>query len=318
MAGNRQGDFSPCLKPDLCKKDCFMRDSFSDCHPVVNFIFYIGALVMGMCFIHPAFLVCSMLLSFAYYTVLKGKCLKYLAGMVFIFLAISLINPLFSIYGEHVLFTWPGGRPYTLEALCYGMVLAAMLVTVLTWFATYNEVMTSDKFLYCFGRLAPSSSLILTMVLRLVPSFQKKAQAIGGARKCIGKSVESGTKKEKAEHGMTIVSSLTSWALEGGIVMADSMRSRGFGTGKRTSFSVYHMEKRDKALLGLMFILLSMIIMCAFCGGMDVTYLPQIHISGIENGWAVLGTVCYLTFLSIPTVMHVMEDLTWYILRSRI
>ncbi len=271
-----------------------------------------------MCFIHPAFLICSLTLSIGYYMVLKRKFLKYLAEMSGIFVAISLINPLFSIYGEHILFTWPGGRPYTLEALCYGMVLAAMFVTILTWFATYNEVMTSDKFLYCFGRLAPSVLLILTMVLRLVPSFQKKAEAIGGARKCIGKSVESGKSKEKAEYGMTIVSALTSWALEGGIVMADSMRSRGFGTGKRTSFSVYRMGKRDKVLLGLMFVFLSVNIICVFCGGMDVTYLPQIHISGIENGWTVLGTVCYFAFLSIPTALHIWEELTWHILRSRI
>ena len=273
---------------------------------------------MGMCFIHPAFLTCSLMLSLAYYVVLKGKCLKYLAGMGGIFAAISLINPLFSIYGKHVLFTWPWGRPYTLEALCYGMVLGAMFVTILTWFATYNEVMTSDKFLCCFGRLSPSISLILTMVLRLVPSFQQKAGQIGGARKCIGKSVESGSNKEKTEHGMTIVSSLTSWALEGGIVMADSMRSRGFGTGKRTSFSMYRKGKGDKGLLGLMIVLITVIIICVLRGGMDVTYLPQIHISGIENVWTILGTACYFAFLSIPTALHIWEDLTWRILKSRI
>ena len=273
---------------------------------------------MGMCFIHPAFLVCSLILSLAYYMVLKGNCLKYIAGMIGIFVAISLINPLFSIYGEHILFAWPWGRPYTLEALCYGMVLGAMFVTILTWFATYNDVMTSDKFLYCFGKLAPSVSLILTMVLRLVPSFQKKTEQIAGARKCIGKSVESGTKKEKVDHGMTIVSSLTSWALEGGVVMADSMRSRGFGTGKRTSFSMYRFGKRDRGLLGLMTILITVMIICAVRGGMDVTYLPRIHISGIDNGWTVLGTVCYFVFLSIPTALHIWEDLTWRILRSKI
>jgi len=295
-----------------------MRDAFSDCHPVINFIFYIGALVCGMCFRHPAFLISSLVLSLVYYGVLKGICMKYIGGMGGIFAAISLINPLFSTYGKHILFTWPGGRPYTFEALCYGMAMAAMLVTILTWFATYNEVMTSDKFLYCFGKLAPSVSLILTMVLQLVPSFQKKTGQIAGARKCIGKSVESGTKKEKAEHGMTIVSALTSWALEGGIVMADSMRSRGFGMGKRTSFSMYRFGKREKGLLGLMMVLITAIIICAVRGGMDVTYLPKIHISGIENGWTVLGTVCYFVFLSIPTALHIWEEVQWRILRSKI
>ena len=151
-----------------------MRDAFSDCHPIVNFIFYIGALVMGMCFVHPVFLVCSVVLSFSYYAALKKHCIKYLAGMLALFVAITVINPLFNTQGVHVLFTLLGGRPYTLEALCYGAAMAAMFVTILTWFATYNQVMTSDKFLYCFGRLAPSVSLILTMVLRLVPSYAQE------------------------------------------------------------------------------------------------------------------------------------------------
>ena len=131
---------------------------FSDCHPIVNFIFYIGALVMGMCFMHPAFLLCSFVLSISYYWILKGNVLKYMAGMTGLFVALSFINPLFNTLGETVLFTYFSVRPYTLEALCYGFAIAAMFVTIITWFATYNEVMTSDKFLYCFGRLAPSVS----------------------------------------------------------------------------------------------------------------------------------------------------------------
>lgn len=273
---------------------------------------------MGMCFVHPAFLVTSLLLSLVYYTLVEKRCLKYLVGMTGLFLAFSLINPLFNTYGETILFNYLGGRPYTLEALCYGIALAAMFVTVLTWFATYNQVMTSDKFLYCFGKLAPSVSLILTMVLQLVPSFQKKREQIGGARKCIGKSIENGRNYEKAEHGMTIVSALTSWALEGGVVMADSMRSRGFGTGKRTAFSIYRMRQQDKTLLGLMFALLSIIMFCALGGGMEVTYIPQMCVSGVENFRTVLGVICYGLFLSIPSLLHIMEELTWRILRSRI
>ena len=142
-----------------------MKDAFSDRHPIVNFIFYIGALVMGMCLIHPLFLLCSLVLSVAYYAVLKRGSWKYLLGMAALFVAVTVINPLFNPegVGEHVLFTYFGGKPYTLESLCYGAAIAAMLVTIITWFATYNRVMTSDKFLYCFGRLAPSVSLILTM-----------------------------------------------------------------------------------------------------------------------------------------------------------
>lgn len=295
-----------------------MRDAFTECHPVVNFVFYMGALVMGMCFLHPLFLVLSLFCSMAYYGVVKRQVLKYLGSMLGIFILLSVVNPLFNTQGEHVLFSYFGGRAYTLEALCYGMALAGMLLTILTWFATYNEVMTDDKFLYCFGKLSPSLSLILTMVLRLVPSFQKKCDQIAGARRCIGKSVENGTTYEKAEHGLTIVSALTSWALEGGVVMADSMRSRGFGSGKRTCFSIYFMRGQDRRLIALMGVLMTVIFFSSLKGGTNVTYTPVLSFSGRANPWTLLGGAAYFIFLSIPTVLSLKEAVTWHILRSRI
>lgn len=291
---------------------------FSNCHPIVNFIFYVGAIGLGMCFSHPLFLSVSILLSISYYWILKKNAGKYLLRMVIVFAAISLINPVFSTYGETIIFRYFQNRPYTFEALCYGFSIGAIFVTIMTWFSTYNEVMTSDKFLYCFGGLAPSVSMILTMVLRLVPSFIKKTHQITGARKCVGMSVEDGTKSEKIEHGITIVSALTSWALEGGVVMSDSMRSRGFGCGKRTSFSIYRMKKSDIRLLILMIVLIFTIILCAVRRGMDAVYFPHTQITHLDNIWTVLGVICYFIFLSIPTALHLLEELTWRILKSKI
>ena len=76
------------------------------------------------------------------------------------------------------------------------MANAAMFVSVMVWFASYNEIMTSDKFLYIFGRVVPSVSMILTMVLRFVPNYTRKAKQIANARKCIGKAGDEGGKKE--------------------------------------------------------------------------------------------------------------------------
>lgn len=273
---------------------------------------------MGMCFTHPAFVCCALIFSMVYYGLIMKSWKKYFLGMLGLFLAFSLMNPLLNTYGERVLFTYWGNRPYTLEAVLYGAALASVFVTVLTWLGTYQKVFSSDKFLYCFGKVIPSISLILTMVFRLIPSLQKKTEQILGARRSIGKSVEQGNFYEKAEHGLLTVSVLTSWALEGGVVMADSMRSRGFGTGKRTSFSIFSVNTRDKVLLGWMSILFILIIYCAFGGGMQAVYTPKMHISGMENPKTLLGMICYGLFLGIPSLLHIMEEVTWHIMRSRI
>ena len=236
--------------------------------------------------------------------------------MIPIWIALSVINPLFNTRGDVVLFTYFGDRPYTFEALCYGMALGAMFVSVILWFLSYNAVMTSDKFIYLFGRAIPSVSLIFTMVLRLVPNYQKKIRQIAGARKCIGKGADSESKREKAEDGLTIVSALTSWAFEGGIITADSMKSRGYGTGKRTNFSIYKFETRDRLLLILMLVLLAVVFICGFKGGTTATYTPEIMLA--NSMWTVIGTAAYFIFLAIPTALNLLEAFTWHILRSKI
>lgn len=177
------------------------------------------------------------------------------------------------------------------------MALAAMVVTILLWFASYSQVMTSDKFLYLFGRIAPSVTLILTMILRLIPNYEKRISQISGARRGIGMAADTGDNREKISHGMTIVSAMTSWALEGGIVMADSMRSRGYGTGKRTTFSVYRFEGRDKGLLILMSVLLATVIFCCVMGGSSASYTPEFSINtGIYTVLALWPTGSFWPF----------------------
>ena len=292
---------------------------FSEYNPVINFLFYISAIVFGMFFVHPIFLLVSCVLAAAYYMTIRGaKALKLIAGLIPVFVIVSLINPLLNRYGEHVLFTWAGGRPYTLEALYYGMAIGAMFVAIILWFATYNVIMTSDKFMYVFGAMAPSITLVLTMVLRFVPDYIAKTKQIAGARSSIGKAGSQESKKERLNNGMTIVSALTSWALEGGIVTSDSMRSRGYGCGKRTSFSIYRFDSRDKCLMLFMIVLIAVILVCGAKGGMSATFTPQLSTSGAENPFTVLGLIAYFVLLVIPTFITLKEEVVWRILRSRI
>ena len=295
------------------------KDKFSTYNPIINFVFFMGAVIFGMFFVHPAFLACSLLLSFSYYlTIKKRKGIRFLAGMIPLFAVLSAINPLFNPRGATVLFTYFGDRPYTLEALFYGVAIAAMFVSILTWFACYNAVMTSDKFMYIFGKAAPSVSLVLSMILRLIPSFKRKAVQIAGARKCVGKAGESGTRRERIENGVTVMSALATWALEGGIVTADSMRSRGYGSGRRTNFSIYRFDKRDVFLVSAMVLLIGIILVCALMGGTGVFYVPSLAVEPMSNPYTAISTTAYFIFLAIPTGLNITEGIIWYILRSRI
>jgi energy-coupling factor transport system permease protein len=291
-----------------------MKDAFSKCHPAVNFLFFAGAIGTSVLIQHPMYLLVGILTGATYYLLLNGrKGWKMLLGMAMLFLFLMAINPLFNTFGETPL-CYLFGRPYTIEALRYGAVLGGVFVTMLIWFGCYNKVLTSDKFTSLFGNLIPAISLVLVMVFRMVPNLMRKAGQLTGARKSIGKGAgENSTNKEKLNDGMTVLGALTSWALEGSVVTGDSMRSRGYGTAKRTSFMIYQMGIADWFLLILIPTLMALVIIAACFGQMAATFTPDFHLAPLS--W---GIIPYALYLLIPTVLHTKEAIQWHISKSKI
>ncbi|MBR2869439.1 MAG: energy-coupling factor transporter transmembrane protein EcfT [Clostridia bacterium] len=293
-------------------------DAFSKLHPAVNLLFFIGAICFGVLLQHPVYLLAGIFASGVYYFMLNGrKGVKTILLMIPLFIFITLFNPIVNTRGVTVLFSYLN-RPYTLEALIYGVAVAATFVLMLLWFGCYGKVLTGDKFTCLFGNLAPSLSLLLVMVFRMIPNLLQKAKQIIGARSSIGKgTAEKSSIKDKLGSGMTVIGVLTSWALEGSITTSDSMRSRGYGTSKRTSFMVYRMTKTDWILSFIMLLLLGVVIFFAANGGMNAEFLPERNITPI-NGFNIIGFITYLGYLLIPAALNVKEVIQWNISKSKI
>ena len=294
------------------------QDAFSKLHPAVNLLFFIGAICFGVLLQHPVYLLAGIFASGVYYFILNGrKSIRTILMMIPIFLFITLFNPIVNTRGSTVLFTY-FERPYTLEALIYGVAVAAIFVLMLLWFGCYGKVLTGDKFTCLFGNLAPSLSLLLVMVFRMIPNLLGKSKQIIGVRSSIGKGTEEKSSiKDKLASGMTVIGVLTSWALEGSITTSDSMRSRGYGTAKRTSFMIYRMTKTDRILIFLMLILISAVAFFAANGSMNAEFLPERNITQI-NSKNIIGFIAYLGYLLIPTMMNLKEVLQWNISKSKI
>ena len=294
------------------------NDAFSRCHPLVGFVFFVGAIGLGAMILHPLYILVSGLSAVVYYCLLKGiRGMKTVGLFVPLFVFMTLINPLLNHDGQRVL-TYVFGRPYTLEALIYGMAIGGMLIAMFLWAGCYNAVMTSDKFMGLFGGVMPSISMVLLMVLRLVPNMLRKMGQIAGARKSIGKGAgENASYKEKALDGLNVLSALMTWSLEGGVVTADAMRSRGYNVGKRSSFLTYRMRKQDICLLTMMGVLGLAVIVQIAVGGTAADYTPAMEITPVAGGY-VWGFGAYCLFLSLPTVLYIKEAVQWHISRSRI
>lgn len=293
------------------------QDAFGTFHPAVCFGFFVGALVLGMCLRHPMYQVIGLGGALLYYFVLHGRSgarlLRWLAPLC---LLVTFINPLFDPLGQTVLFTWLGGRPYTVEALCAGASAGLMVATVLLWFGCYNAVVTSDKFRYLFGRLIPSASLVLTMALRLVPRLQAKMQDVRAASAGVRRS-DSPAVRERFRQSARVLEALSGWALERSVVTADSMRARGFGLSGRTAFAQYRFTRRDGVLLAALVALAALVLAALAAGTAQVSFVPALVVPPVGPE-SIMGYAAYTVFLLVPSAIDIGEALLWRSSLSRI
>jgi energy-coupling factor transport system permease protein len=270
-----------------------------------------------MCFMHPVCLVISLVSSLAYSIYLRGrKAARFsLLFMLPMLLLAAIVNPAFNHEGATMLFYLPSGNPLTLESITYGIAAAVMLASVVIWFTCYNEIMTSDKFVYLFGRVIPALSLVLSMTLRFVPKFSAQIIVVSEAQRCVGRDVSNGSIIQRAKNGLTILSIMITWSLENAIETADSMKSRGYGLPGRTAFSIYRFDIRDRSALLWLLFCGAYIISGWVVGGVYFRYYPTMK--GVELGaFPVSFMLIYLALCLTPVFLNVKEDRNWTRLQS--
>lgn len=270
-----------------------------------------------MFFLHPVLLGISLVSSVAYSIYLNGrKAVKFNLAMLPVLLLFAVVNPLFNHAGVTILF-YLNDNPITMESIAYGVASATMFVTVILWFSCYNAVMSSDKFIYLFGRIIPALSLVLSMVLRLVPKFKAQMKVISNAQKCVGRDATNGNWIDKMRNALKMISILTTWALENAIDTADSMKSRGYGLKGRTSFSNYRFDSRDTLAAAALSGLILIVLFGALTGQNSILYFPAIVMEPV-SGLSILVYISYAAFCLLPLIVNIWEDVKWARLRSAI
>ena len=295
-----------------------MRDSFADFHPFNNFLYFALVIGFSLALNHPLAQGIALVCAMVYVISIDGKksvlfLLKYCLPMV---LLTAFINPAFNHEGTTILLYFSNGNPLTLESVLYGFSSGAMLVTLLLWFASFNRVMTSDKFIYLFGKVIPALSLVLSMSLRFVPKFKSQMATVTEAQRSIGRNVSSGSLWSRTKTAITIFSIMITWALENAIETADSMKSRGYGLKGRTTFSIYHFDERDKYTLiwfgfcGMF--LLSGTLLSAF----GFRYFPNVRYAALDMT-TIQFYLVYFALCITPVILNLKEERKWKTLVSK-
>ena len=192
-----------------------------------------------------------------------------------------------------------------------------MLAALLLWSLCYRRVMTAEKFIFLFGRVAPSLSLLFSVAMAFVPRFAARMGEVARARRGLCGGESKGTLADRAKEGLKVLSATVTWALEGAIITADSMKSRGYGLPGRTAFALYRFDRRDGALLALVLGLSAYVAVGMSAGIMRFVWFPAVKGNTLSlYGGSVYGA--YLALCLLPAVLEGRERRLWKRLQSKI
>lgn len=286
----------------------------SKLHPAVAFLYFCltGGIVlfcMDPVLLFTAFLG-AIVTAIAYDIPWDRRFFRLLCAMTVLF---TLGNPLFSHNGQTILFLL-NDRPITLESIVYGGVSGAMVAALLSLSRLFTRYMTADRIHALCSRISPRLALFFSMTLRFIPLLTQKAHTVRLAQRSIGKVGEGGM-AESIRGEARVFSVMTGWALENGIVTADSMASRGYGIARRTSYSVYRFRLADLLRLFLICALSAVTICGISFGWIGFRWYPSI-VPPVPSVRAVLSYLSYAVLCILPGILRLREVILWHRLRS--
>ena len=289
-----------------------MQLGFKSVHPISVFAFFVFSFVLSMTASHPLLLAVSFIAGLVYDIRLSGKnavsfLLKVILPMICL---IMLFNGIFSHYGVTVLFKMPSGNNFTLEALVFGFVFSIRTASALLWLNSFNEIITSDKIIFLFGRISPKTALVISMVLRFIPLIRSQSEEIQKAEKGIGNLPTEKDIIGKIRHGARRLSILISWTLEKGIDSADSMKARGYGLSGRTAFNSYIFGVKDALFLVLSFVASAMFFFIGTRYKANYNPVIDIPIPDILSSF-LIAVIAFV--LLLPTFYDLREERKWSI-----
>jgi len=273
------------------------------CHPVIMLLFFITVFISTIKFNHPVFLAISFVTAFLGSLRVKRRKPFILYG------GILLLIPMYTVwyssyhhFGVTNLWENSIGNYITLEAIVSGMVRAIVFSSILLWLSYFHTVMESDKIIYLTGRISPRGSLFITLLFRMVPRIKKRAARINLSQSLLGKGAKQGNLFQRLFHCVRIVSILITWTIESFIELSDSMKSRGFTLKKRTAYSLYRFENRDRIIIIVMTMFITLLWMGFMLGKTNIYLNPEIQIP-VFQATNVVFYVAYAIFALSPYLL---------------
>ncbi len=253
-------------------------------HPFSALAVFIAMLGALMLIDSPFFIVVSligallMLFSMSSPKQLRRELFTY----ILLFILAVLLNPLLVHRGSTPLL-FVNGKAVTLEAAVFGAVNGLRLFSGILWCRGLTLVMNTERLFCITGKLSPRLTAILMMSVRFVPNLIDTSRKLDLYNPPT--ELENASVSRKIRRRAVLFSALVTRAIEDGMQTADSMSARGFELKGRSSYSRFHINCNDIALILLCVI--SLLISVFFADDASVIFYP---------------TVCFPNYIA-PTII---------------
>ncbi len=290
---------------------------FSDTHPKACAVYFISVMVLSMFCHNPVIVIASLIGSILFNISLTGfkRFSKSLWFYIFIFLIVSVTNPLFSHNGNTQLF-FINNNAITLEAIIYGINLSLMLINIIIWFSNFNLIFTEEKLLYLLSVFGKKLSLLISSALRFVPLLKRQAQKIKNSQKAMG-LYSTDNIFLSLKSNIRVISALIGWALENAVDTGNSMNARGYLLKGRTFYSSYKFSVSDMLLIAIVLFCDILVISGLASGRLDFSFYPAVTMADTDV-LTIISEASFFILSLLPFTIQTGDNLRWKYLKSKI
>jgi energy-coupling factor transport system permease protein len=125
-----------------------------------------------------------------------------------------------------------------------------------------------------------------------------------------GINIREGRLAKRVKDGLTLLRVLLVWSLEEALQTADSMKARGYGTAKRSSYTVFRMDRRDRTMVVYLSVVMLLCIAGWTQGYGELAIYPHLE-QAVFTWQEALMYGCYCAFLLTPVYMEGKEFFAW-------
>ncbi|MBL0386138.1 energy-coupling factor transporter transmembrane protein EcfT [Tumebacillus sp. ITR2] len=236
-----------------------------------------------------------------------GRTLKFSIPILVLILA---INTLLNKNGATLLYKGPtvailGQIRITWEALAYGLIMGLRMLVFFAIFALALNWLSADRALGLSAKVAKRSAVTVMMTTRLIPYLTEQSHQIGDVLRTRGVRFEEGNLLSRLAARRPLLNVLLISSLEGSWQVAESMEARGFGQGKRTSYSRERWSRIDLIIWLTFLAAIALVVWSWFTAWTWIEFYPRIQtVMADEGPWpTVFHAVALALLLALPPLL---------------